>query len=221
MLKLPRVQLVAVSSIRIDATIKALEYSCRGVEFSSAMLISHERPAVLPAHIRFAACQPLRSLDDYSYYMIYHLAQHIDSDYVLVIQSDGFVVNPASWHDVFLEYDYIGAPFPPPVDPNQYRDAFGRIFRVGNGGFSLRSRKLVELPLKFNLEWKPFHGFFNEDGFICAQYRHVYEECGMKFAPIEVAKFFSHESMIPEIQGVRPFGFHRWNGTNAQYPRFE
>jgi hypothetical protein len=26
--------------------------------------------------------------------------------------------------------------------------------------------------------------------------------------------------MIPEIEGITPFCFHKWAGTNAQYPNF-
>ena len=35
-----------------------------------------------------------------------------------------------------------------------------------------------------------------------------------------VAKYFGHEHMIPEIEGITPFAFHKWEGTNAQYPNF-
>lgn len=30
----------------------------------------------------------------------------------------------------------------------------------------------------------------------------------MKIAPLDVAKYFSHEADIEEIQGIIPFGFH-------------
>lgn len=42
----------------------------------------------------------------------------------------------------------------------------------------------------------------------------------MHIAPLEVAKYYSHEKMIPEVQGITPFAFHKWEGTNAQYPNF-
>ena len=144
--------------------------------------------------------------------MVYKLSEYIHTDFALIIQSDGYVINPDSWRDEFLEYDYIGAPFKLPTDNFSYRDIYGKIFRVGNGGFSLRSKKLIELANKLNLEWKPFHGFYNEDGFICAMNRHIYEENGCKFAPLHVAKYFSHESDIPENQGLSTFGFHgKWS----------
>jgi hypothetical protein len=129
------------------------------------------------------------------------------------------VVNPESWRDEFLNYDYIGAPWPLPNDNFSYRDINGNLIRQGNS-VSLRSKKLLDVPIKLNLEWKPFHGFTNEDGFICVNYRHKYLEEGCEFADIDVAKYFSHESMIPEILGIEPFAFHNYNGTNLKYPKF-
>ena len=43
----------------------------------------------------------------------------------------------------------------------------------------------------------------------------------MKFADINIAKYFSHENMIPEIKEIKPFAFHKHNGSNAIYPNYE
>lgn len=212
MLNLENITLVAVSSVKIDETIKALKYSMSGINFGKVLLISHEKPNDLPDNIEFGLIDKMNNINEYSYNIIYKLGNYIHSDYALVVQSDGYIVNPNLWREEFLEYDYIGAPFCLPSDSFSYRDINGKIFRVGNGGFSLRSKKLIDLPNKLNLEWKPFHGFYNEDGFICAMNRHIYEENGCVFAPIDVAKYFSHEAEIPEIQGIIPFGFHgKWS----------
>jgi len=201
-----------MSSVDIEKTVKALEYSCNGIEYGAVKLITDHRPDYLPDNIELCLIDRISSIDQYSYNMIYKLGDYIDTEFALVVQSDGHVINPSSWRDEFLDYDYIGAPFAMPNDAFSYRDVNGNIFRVGNGGFSLRSKKLIDLPNKLNLEWKPFHGFYNEDGFICAMNRHIYEENGCKFAPIDVAKYFSHEAEIPEVQGITPFGFHgKWS----------
>jgi hypothetical protein len=34
----------------------------------------------------------------------------------------------------------------------------------------------------------------------------------MKFADIDVAKYFSHETQLPEIVGIAPFAFHGIKG---------
>jgi len=136
-----------------------------------------------------------------------------------LVHADGFVVNPSAWRDEFLDYDYIGAPWPLPKDDFSYRDINGKIFRVGNS-VSLRSKRLLDLPIKLNLPWEPYHGFYNEDGFICGKNRHIYEANGMRFAPLDVAKYFSHETMIPEVRNIKPFAFHKWAGSNRAYPKF-
>lgn len=214
MIELDNVTLVSMSSVDIEKTIQALEYSCNSIKYNSVKLISHEIPENLPSYIKFCFINKISNIDEYSYNMIYKLGEYIDTEFALIVQSDGYVINPSSWKNMFLEYDYVGAPFPIPKDNFSYRDINDNIFRVGNGGFSLRSKKLIDLPNKLNLEWKPFHGIYNEDGFICAMNRHIYERNGCKFAPIDVAKYFSHETFIEEINGIIPFGFH---GKNSKY----
>jgi hypothetical protein len=48
-----------------------------------------------------------------------------------------------------------------------------------------------------------------------------FEEAGMRFAPIEVARLFGREHTIPETEGVTPFLFHKWWGENRDFPKFE
>ena len=92
---------------------------------------------------------------------------------------------------------------------------------MGNS-VSIRSRRLLDFPKQANLKWeKTSEGDYNEDTFLCCKYRDVIEDAGMKFAPIEVAKYFGHEHMVPEIMDVEaPFVFHKWRGRNEQYPKF-
>ena len=117
-------------------------------------------------------------------------------------------MNPDSWTEEFLQYDYIGAIWPLPQDDFSFRDEDGVIQRMGNGGFTLRSKKLLSLAKELDLEWKSYHGFYNEDGFIACHNRHIYEHEGCKFAPLEVAVNFSKELEIPENVGIKTFGVH-------------
>lgn len=208
MLTLNNVTLLCMSSVYMEDSVKALLKSSNDIIFGNIKLISHEQPNNLNDKIKFCYIDKINSLDDYSYKMIYELDKYVDTDYALIIQSDGYIINPHLWRNDFLNYDYIGAPFPLPTDNFSYRDSNNNIFRVGNGGFSLRSKKLIELANKLKLEWKPFHGYYNEDGFICGMYKHIYEKHNLKFAPIDVAKYFSHEIEIPETKDINPFGFH-------------
>jgi hypothetical protein len=219
MINLPQVTLVAVSSVRIDQTIKALEYSSKDIKFGSVKLISDIEPLNLSNKISFNKIEKINNIDEWNYSIIYKLPTYIRTDFCILIHDNGFIVNSNSWKDEFLKYDYIGAPWPLPVDDYSYRDINNNLIRVGNS-VSLRSKKLLNIPLKHNLEWKAFHGYTNEDGFICCNYRHKYLEEGCKFADIDVAKYFSHENSMPETKGIKPFAFHNYLGENSQYPKF-
>ena len=218
-IQLPNVTLVAMATKNVEETLQALNYSCRGVEYGGVKLLSHYSPYGMDKNIEFIRIDKIKSIDDWSYKIIYELNQYINTEFALLVHADGFVVNPSSWKDEFFDYDYIGAPWPLPTDDFSYRDVHGNIVRIGNS-VSLRSKRLLELPIRLNLPWEPFHGYWNEDGFICVKNKHIYEANGMKFATLDVAKYFSHEAMIPEVRGIKPFVFHKWSGSNKIYPKF-
>ena len=220
-MKLPNVTLAAMTSVNLYETIKALEYSMQGIEFGDVVLITQRKPFFLPKGIHYKHTSKLRDIDAFNYKMVYELADYIDTDYVLLVHYDGFVVHPESWRDEFLDYDYIGSPWPLPENDYAYRDSKGQICRVGNS-VSIRSKKLLEFPRKAHLKWEKMEdGNYNEATFLCCKYKNVIEDAGMRFAPIEVAKYFGHEHMIPEIMDVdNPFIFHKWRGRNEKYPRF-
>jgi len=166
---------------------------------------------------------PRLDYDGYSRFIIYELHKYFDTGFVLLIQDDGYVVHPEAWDDSFLDYDYIGAPWPIPApDDIAWRDKEGGIRRVGNGGFSLRSKRLCSLASELELPWEEYHGNCHEDGFICTNNVDVYEAHGCRIAPVDVAVRFSHETMIPETAGIKPFGFHgKYSRYNRRlFPRF-
>jgi len=220
-IKLDNVTLLALGSTQIKENLMALKYSTRDIDFGAVKFISHEHPKNLPEGIQFEKYKGFDgSIDfkEYSYYCIYNLVNHVDTDFVLLVQPDGFVINPDSWTDEFMEWDYIGAPWP--LMDTAFIDPFGNHQRVGNGGFTLRNRKVLEIP---HIEEVPFEvnegtfykhmnaGAYNEDGNICVHNRHLFEKHGTRFAPVELAAQFSHELPVPETAGIKkPFGFHRY-----------
>lgn len=220
-LVLPQVTLCAMTSVNVRETIKAMEYSMRRIEFADAVIITHKKPFFLPKGIRYAYIDELTNIDHFNYKTVYEMGDYIHTDFAMLVHADGFVVNPEMWRDEFLDYDYIGSPWPLPKegDDTTYRDIHGNLCRVGNS-VGIRSKRLMEYPKKANIPWTPEKGWYNEDGFICCRIRHLLEAEGMQIAPLEVAKYFAHENMIPEVEGITPFAFHKWMGTNAQYPDF-
>ena len=210
-LQLPDVTVVAVSGIDPTGAIKALGISMDGIEFHEAVLVAHEGPANLDKRIIFKKCEPtdLQSQDpkntnDYSRLMAYNLHRYINSDYALVVHNDAYVLRPNKWTNDFLAYDYIGAPWPKRVHFTKE----GVNVRVGNGGFSLRSKKLLNALNELHL---PFTdngtGFFHEDGILCVYYRKKLEDYGIRFAPTDVAGKFARE-VDCEDSDPKPFGFH-------------
>lgn len=211
MINLTNVTLVTVTSVNVERAIKALKYSTKGINFGEVLLITDKH--IIEENIRVEKIEPL-DYDGYSKFIVYDLHKYIKTDYALIIQDDGFVINPNQWNDNFLNYDYLGAPWPLPHDDITYRDSFNNLIRVGNGGFSLRSKKILSLATELELEWKSYFGCYNEDGFFTCHNRHIYEENGCVFAPLDVAKYFSHEIHIPENDGIIPFGFHGKHNHN-------
>jgi hypothetical protein len=219
-LRLSNVTLISVDTRDTEEALQVLKYSSRHIDFGGIKLLSHFTPFCNDKRIVIERIPKFNSIDDWCHFIIYELYKYVNTDFVLLIHVDGFVVNPMQWRDEFLDYDYIGSPFPLPKDKISYRDINGNIIRVGNS-VSIRSKKILELPTKLKIPWTPYHGFFNEDGFLCTQNRHILEANGIKYAPLEIAKYFAHESMIPEIKNIKPFAFHKWMGTNSKYPNFK
>lgn len=189
-IELPTVTLVAATGVAIKETVAAMRQSCRGLSFAEAILFTHENPSIEPVDgIAWRRIEPLRSRADYSHFMLRELVSHIKTDHVLCVQWDGFVIRPAAWSAQFLDYDYIGARWP------QFADC-----TVGNGGFSLRSKRLLEAARKIELDQSEA-----EDLAICRRYRPTLEKSGIRFATPDVADAFSYERTEPS---GREFGFH-------------
>lgn len=215
---LDEVSLVCISGVNIKQSIYALWRSSREVKFECIKLITNNTLDYVPKWltIEFADKNRLSSIDDYSHFCVYELYKHIKTNYALVVQADGYVLNSNKWDDIFLNFDYVGAPWK--VRSDAYIDPFGNHHRVGNGGFSLRSKKLLEVPLNKEIIWdvntNDFYkhmGVNNqaEDGIICVHNRHLYLEEGCKFAPFEIALNFSKEQNLPENLKLKTFGFHK------------
>lgn len=213
------VSLVAVATQDIEETIQALEYSLRHISFQEVLFFAHYNPKPLSNHFHFIPINKFENVGEWGKFIVYDLYKYIKTKHILLIHADGFIVNPNSWHNDFLRYDYIGAPWPLPTDNISYRDIHGNISRVGNS-VSLRSYKLLSFPNCNHIPWESTFGYFHEDGFICTKIKHLLEENGIEFAPFETACLFSHEIPLPETKGIKPFVFHKWEGDNKNYPRF-
>lgn len=197
MIKIPSVTLIAYGSYKyLEAQQKALDYSCKEIKWGAVK------------NIRDDNCT---NIDKWNEAIIYELPKHIDTKFALLIHPDGYVINPKAWTNRWLNYDYIGSPFPLPKDDYSYRDEEGNLVRVGNS-VSLRSKKLMDLigqrPKDYFWSFKEKYGNTNEDGFICCHNRKWLESKGCKFASLEIAKYFGKEHEIEENKNINTFVFH-------------
>ncbi len=193
MRELRDVTLACIDTANHALALRALELSRRDLGFGRTLLLTDAIPAGidLPRGIDFVAIERLASRDDYSRFVLKSLLAHVETRHVLLVQWDGYVVNPAAFDDEFLSVDYIGAKW------FWHDDAM----RVGNGGFSLRSRKLLEA-----LQDPRITLVDAEDVTICRAFRPLLErEHAIRYASEALADRFAFEAAYPT--GM-PFGFH-------------
>jgi hypothetical protein len=189
-LRLDDVSLVCVETRRPRLAEMAMQRCMRGIAFRECLLLgSGSGSESVPGPIQRLGIPPLTDVAGYSGFMVRDLVDYFRGTHALVVQWDGFVVRPECWDERFLDYDYIGAPWPDQGNA------------VGNGGFSLRSRRLLESLRRIDVA-DPHP----EDYRICVTHRAELESrFGIRFAPPEVAARFSWEATEP----IEPtFGLH-------------
>jgi hypothetical protein len=189
---LPSVTLIVVDCVDYDRARLAFDHCRLSCDFGQAWLLTHfetKDPWVY-------SIPKISSIEEYSSFIIKELANYVITDHVLVAQWDGFVWKPELWDDEFLKYDYIGAPWP----SNILHPGVPKHFNVGNGGFSLRSKRLQQ----FLRDDPNITMHRAEDVAICQLNRAYLEAKGFTFAPYELAKKFSWEC-LPQSPA---FGVH-------------
>lgn len=208
-IQLPDVTLLTATSVNVESALGALIVSSREIGFGDVKLMASSAPTEIPSNVEYV---PIPAMDflGYSRFLVKDLHRYFDTPYCLVVQPDGFVINANFWTDEFLEYDYIGAPWPDQVivNPGRWHLKLDKN-RVGNGGFSLRTHKLTELTSKIDFDNLNFP-IRSEDMVIC---HYLYDEMvknGIRYAPTELAGMFSVESpTAPDARDINSvFGFH-------------
>ncbi len=175
-LKLNNITLVCVDARRdeehIKNAVKVLAYSSTQLQFGEILYLG---PQIESEEILYQIKElnikhhkiPSLNWSEYSDFMLRNLYDYVKTDYCLTIQWDGFIINPHLWNNKFLEYDYIGAKWAyshlkgckwlfPEIKQREGLNL------VGNGGFSLRSKKLL-----YETKYAPFECNGPEDAYIC------------------------------------------------------
>jgi hypothetical protein len=188
------VTLVCASSDRINGSLHAMLSSIEQVKFARSIFFTHSISKIpgikgieaINAGIEFQVVDEMKSQEDYNSWVVKRLADYITTSHALIVQWDGYVLNGPAWEDEFLQFDWVGAPWPNGV--------------VGNGGFNLRSRRIMEASQDPSFEGP----FTPEDTIYCKKYRSKLELSGFVFAPPAIARRFSVENDMYMGQ----FGWH-------------
>ena len=189
MLDLPGVTLCCIDTVNHTLAVRALRRSMAGIRFARTLLLTDRRLDEVGIEVRRIGS--FASRDAYSHFVLTSLLDHVDTPHLLLVQWDGYALNPGAWSDEFLACDYIGAKW--------FWAPEGQ--RVGNGGFSLRSRRLLEALRDPRIVLTEA-----EDVTICRTFRSLLEsDHAIRFATESVADQFAFEAAYPI--GL-PFGFH-------------
>ncbi len=208
MIDLSNISLICIEPLNPDLGHKVLKYSSREIAFGETILVSNQKPIDFDGNFFWCPEITWAQYNDF----VLQAVQYTTKDFALFIQTDGFVLNPSLFQLDWLEYDYLGAPWPDQsgwlsLQTPRLQSCFKQKTRVGNGGFSLRSRKFMELSSRF----ESTQGL-GEDNFLCVEKYQYMIDAGIKFAPPEVAVKFSVENPITEM------GILDWKDTG--HPAF-
>jgi hypothetical protein len=174
----------------LERTARVLRYCQKLFNFKETVYFCHRKPAT-PLDARMVQIPPLTNVGQWNIFVNRIIPEFLKGDFAMSVHEDGFPIRPELWDKRFLDCDYIGAPWKDGV--------------VGNGGFNIESRKLLQLKAKLPFCPSPPRP---SDYWVCRDNRKALEDQGVKFAPKEIALRFSTET----IGGEKPsFGFHGRN----------
>jgi hypothetical protein len=210
MLSLPNVTLLAVSSVDLEQTELALRISSHDIEFGSIKLLTSESWVPSDPKIKIVKIPKINNVTGYSRFVLCELSRYVQTQFCLVVQADGFVLNADKWTNEFFDYDYLGAPWPLDLKVQPGNISFDlKMNSVGNGGFSLRSKALLDETAKIDFDSLNFPNK-SEDLIICHFLFSQMINAGIRFPAPELAARFSVESAHASY-GQNPstsFGFH-------------
>jgi len=181
MIPIPNTTLCCIDCLNHQAAIRALQLSQTECQFEKVLFLTDIEFELDDIDVKLIS--PINSSEQYSHFVIKQLINYVDTNYIILVQWDGYIINGSAWDDKFFKYDYIGARWPDAKSSEQ----------VGNGGFSLRSRKLLAA-----LQDERAVSKGPEDEDICKHFRDwLMRDYNIQFSPLEIADYFSYERAQP------------------------
>lgn len=227
------ISLVSISNINHKLVEFSINKSCETKKFDEVLVFSDKPLAKIKYDYTYHNIDEVMSklatmpweknsftLDVYNDFLMKGLVNFINTDHIISIHYDGFCVNADEWTDEYLEYDYVGSPthkkwFPlaNSLHDHGVYDQYPNGWYTGGGGFSLRSKKLLQALQ--DPEITPFISNTNfqrcEDWCIAVKHKELLiKKYGIKFAPLDLSLQFSTELLT----GLNfSFGFHGWENV--------
>ncbi len=203
MLALPHVTLVIAETRAHALAARTINDLVGRVQFGDILIYSNDCAAIPVPGARYITVQdwPNKIASGQFYYS--EAATRIETSHALLMEWDAGLNEPEAWTDDFLQYDFIGAPWPG-RGHSHVKDGMN----VGNGGFMLQSKRLADFL------------FANQKRIVCAtdfhlachHRRQIEREGGFKWAHESVAERFAFEGWNYgyAVPGVKPksFGYH-------------
>jgi hypothetical protein len=211
-LNLDNVTLLSADTVDPERTIFALNESMKNIKFKEVKLITSSECKfndLNVSDINVIYNEDINSFRKVNNFMVFDVYKYIDTDYVMFVEWDGYVLNYKAWEETFLEFDYIGSPWGIDITQPYWKDLSKFVENdklVGNSGFSIRSKKLLTFlgTDKYILNQRD-DKFTTQDLFVCQKNRKYIVDNGFKFADIDTAAHFSSE-LMPY------FGQFGWHG---------
>jgi hypothetical protein len=193
MLYLENIDLININCVDPIESSKVLDLCTKQIKFNKSILFTDKQ---IDSDHEIQLIDPITNIEQYSDFCL-SLTNYIDNEFVLIVQNDGFILNGNKWNNDFLKYDYIGAPW-------MQTKVIGQ--KVGNGGFSLRSKKFLDFSNLFQTtNSEP------EDNFLCLTKYYEALQYGCVYAPSNVASNFAYEyphNLSDRFNLKDLFGFH-------------
>lgn len=171
---------------------EALKRSMKFIKFDDVLIYSDKTEPWDGLPVK--KIDPLTDASQYSNFIVNELHKDLTTQFVLIVQFDGFILSHLEWNNLFLRYDYIGAPWP--------KHNHGE-HNVGNGGFSLRTKRLCEEVATYGYSYEKEQ--IHEDLYICQTLRPELEKKKFYFPHESIASHFAAESYVYRYP---TFGFH-------------
>lgn len=198
---IPEITLLAIDRSDPSGITRSVDISTRHIEFGEVVLITD--------HNYFEGRK------GYSKWCLTDMWKFVKTSHVLIIHSDSYVVNHKAWDDEWLAWDVIGPSW-------GYKDGLN----CGNGGFSLRSKRL--LNILGQIDYTGLNTDF-EDCLLGRYLRPWLEDrYNIEFAPDHICNQFAIEaygsSVFVDSYGHRgneyrnQFGFHGFHVSGLPEP---